>query len=124
VLNCDVDAAAAPIADAATVGDAVAVSVGSLSTWSPTHRLICPILTAMHEEWTEADEKQIELLRACTPERRVQIAMALTAMTRRLTWQAIEIAHPDWTDLQLRVGFVAALYGDDLAEAYRQRMAR
>ena len=62
-----------------------------------------------------AEWKQIELLRAATPARRAALARSLTSHTLGLARRAIREANPGADPDELRVRYVAAVYGRELA---------
>ena len=68
---------------------------------------------------TLADRRQLELLRAASPQRRFALARSLSAQTLAMTHRAIERANPDLDAWQRRVKFVEVQYGTALAGRYR-----
>ena len=62
---------------------------------------------------------QIELFRQATPERRVQIALSLSQQLMALSKRAIREAHPDASEVEVGLLFVALVYGQDLADRVR-----
>ncbi|MBI2756046.1 MAG: hypothetical protein HYX52_04975 [Chloroflexi bacterium] len=67
-----------------------------------------------------AERVQIDLLRAASFERRATLARSLSTTTLELARRAIEEAHPDASEDELGVRFVAACYGKALAERLRR----
>lgn len=71
----------------------------------------------------DAERVQIELLRQATGLQRFGIARTLTATTRHLAWRAIKRAHPEATDEEIDLMFLALHYGQDLADRVRNYLA-
>ncbi len=72
---------------------------------------------------TPTDRKQLELMRAATPQRRFALARALSAQTLAMTHRAIERANPELDVWQRRLRFVEVQYGAELAAGYRRWLA-
>ena len=68
----------------------------------------------------EADAAQVRLLRAATPARRLQIAMRLSDTVRHLSRRAIDHAHPNWSEREKDLFFVAVHYGREWAQRLDQ----
>lgn len=64
----------------------------------------------------EADKVQLNLLRAASPTRRLQIAMRLSDTVRHLSRRAIDQAHPHCSEREKDLLFVAVNYGADWAQ--------
>lgn len=77
-----------------------------------------PIMTS--DPLTGADRKQLELMRAATPQRRFGLAQSLSGQMLAMTHRAVERAHPELDLWQRRVKFVELQYGPELASSYRQ----
>ncbi|MBI2755334.1 MAG: hypothetical protein HYX52_01350 [Chloroflexi bacterium] len=75
------------------------------------------------DQLSAAEWKQIELLRAATPARRAALARSLTGHTLGLARRAIREANPGADADELRVRYVAAVYGQDLASQFQQFLA-
>ena len=74
----------------------------------------------MHDDThPEVARRMIDLLRAAGPHGRFQMMERLTATTRALSRRAICRRHPEWTDREVDVEFVAVMYGRELAERLR-----
>ena len=58
---------------------------------------------------------QLALLRQATVARRTKIALSLSAEVITMARRAIRRLHPDWTETQIGLEFVATHYGPDLA---------
>ena len=75
------------------------------------------------EAW--ADAKQIELLRAAGPERRLQLAVELSSMVWNAARAAVDRYHPHETLDQRDQRFLSEIYGAELARkfiAHRQKV--
>ena len=75
----------------------------------------------------QADQVQVELLRRASPATRAARALSLSATVIELARHAIRERHPDWSEDQVAMEFVAVHYGNDLADrvrAYLERMRR
>jgi hypothetical protein len=79
-----------------------------------------PPAVALAPALTADDEKQLELLRAASPQRRFALARSLSAQTLALTHRAIERANAHLDAWQRRVLFVEVQYGAELAAHYRR----
>lgn len=72
---------------------------------------------------TEAERVQLELLRAVSPARRLELAFSLSAALITLSRARLQREHPEETDEQIGVRFVALAYGREMAEAVRAHLA-
>ena len=61
------------------------------------------------------EQRQIELLRAASVAQRTELALSLSAEVITLARRAIRRVHPQWTDRQVDLEFVALHYGPELA---------
>jgi hypothetical protein len=71
-----------------------------------------------------ADRKQLELLRAAGPARRLARARSLSGTVVGLARQAIRARHPDLTEREVLLRFVEAHYGPALARCVREHLQR
>ncbi|MDZ7616216.1 MAG: hypothetical protein U1E05_04380 [Patescibacteria group bacterium] len=67
----------------------------------------------------EIEQLQIELLRQKTVTERMALAGNLTHFVIQLSRQAIARQHPEWTQRQVDLEWVAVHYGRELAESLR-----
>jgi hypothetical protein len=67
----------------------------------------------------DAERVQIELLRAATPSRRLALVRSLSATVVDLSRRAIRRAHPDLSEREVLLRWVALHYGEELAERVR-----
>jgi hypothetical protein len=72
----------------------------------------------------DAERVQIELLRCATVGQRAEIAISLTQTTIELSRRAIRRAHPDASEQEVGLIFVALHYGQDLADRVRAYLDR
>ena len=72
----------------------------------------------------EAERVQLQLLREATVEKRLALAFSLTRMVMGLAWRSVQEAYPNADDDELRVRFVARVYGNELAEGLRRDLER
>jgi len=63
---------------------------------------------------------QTELLRRATPARRFATAMALSRMVIHHSRRALRRLHPDWSEREIGLEWVALHYGRDLADRVRR----
>jgi hypothetical protein len=73
-------------------------------------------------DYLDADRVQVALLRQATIARRVALARSLSRTTARLARGAIRRAHPDASERDVALAFVALHYGQDLADRLRARL--
>ena|SRR5687768_15383678 len=73
---------------------------------------------------SDAERIQIELLRKATISERFHLLRSLTQTTRRLAWQGIRRIHPEASDQEVDLIFVAVHYGQELADRLRADLAR
>ena len=71
-----------------------------------------------------AARKQIELLRAAGPARRLARARSLTASVIGLSRQAIRNRHPGASDQEIMLRFVEVHYGKYLADQVRAHLVK
>jgi len=72
----------------------------------------------------DAERVQIELLRRMSVAQRLALATSLSRTVIGLANRAIRRSMPDADEDEVRVKFVAVHYGDQLAERFRQDLAR
>jgi hypothetical protein len=67
----------------------------------------------------EAADVQLRLIRAMTPQERLQRALALSGQLRNMAKDAIRRNHPQLDEAQQRLKFIEVVYGASLAEDVR-----
>jgi hypothetical protein len=67
-----------------------------------------------------AEEIQISLLRQATVAKRLAVMRSLSQTTIQLSRRAIRRANPTYSQLEVKLAFVAYHYGEELAERLRQ----
>lgn len=72
----------------------------------------------------EAQRVQLQLLRAASPTRRLQLALSLSQTTRDLALAALRRRHPDFSEREIRLRFAEVHYGKELAERVRACLDR
>jgi hypothetical protein len=72
---------------------------------------------------SDADAIQIQLLRKATPCQRVAKVRSLSGTVIRLSRRAINRAHPEYSDRDVKLEFVSISYGKTLAEKLRRFLA-
>jgi hypothetical protein len=72
----------------------------------------------------DAERVQIELLRGASIARRFRLVRSLSQTTMQLAWRALQRAHPDASDEEIAVAFVAIHYDQALADRLRVDLAR
>lgn len=72
----------------------------------------------------DAQQYQIELLQRATIDRRVRLARALSRTVIRLARRAIRQAHPEKSEQEADLLFVATHYGADLSDRVRHYLQR
>jgi hypothetical protein len=72
----------------------------------------------------EAERVQIELLRKATVAQRISMMRSLTATVSNLSRRAIARANPGLDQRELDILFVRHNYGERLADAVREQLAR
>lgn len=70
----------------------------------------------------EAAKLQVQLLRAAGTASRFARARSLSASVIGLSRRAIRRRHPDWSEREVLLEFVALHYGRDLAGRVRKRL--
>jgi hypothetical protein len=68
----------------------------------------------------EAMAAQLEVYRRMTPEARLQVALELTEMSRKLLADGIRARHPEYSDEQVRLAMIRVWLTPEL---YRQAYA-
>jgi hypothetical protein len=68
----------------------------------------------------EAAAAQLEVYRRMTPEARLQVALELTEMSRKLLADGIRARHPEYSDEQVRLAMIRVWLTPEL---YRQAYA-
>jgi hypothetical protein len=71
----------------------------------------------------EAARVQMDLLRAASPARRLQMAWSLSAQVIGLARLALQRNNPGMSRDEAALRFVELYYGSDLADGVRQRLA-
>lgn len=71
-----------------------------------------------------ADRVQVELLRAAGMKGRLARTRALTSAAIRMARRAIQDQHPEMTQEEVLLEFVAVHYGRELAEKVRRHLLR
>lgn len=72
----------------------------------------------------QAEQVQIALLRQATVAQRLALMCSLSQTMRQLARRAIRRAHPEYTQTELDLAFVALHYGEDLAEQLKHYLER
>lgn len=72
----------------------------------------------------KVEAKQVELLRAAQPGRRIELAMRLTNMSYSLSLSNLINQHPDWSEQQCRLQLAEHLYGSQLIERVRNYLSK
>ncbi|MCI0365886.1 MAG: hypothetical protein L0Y44_00080 [Phycisphaerales bacterium] len=76
----------------------------------------------MDDTHPNARRVQTELLRACTPERRLAMALELTDWVLQVSRRAIASARPDLSPQEQSLLFVEIHYGRELADRLRSNL--
>lgn len=71
----------------------------------------------------DAEARQIALLKAAGPSRRIDIALAFSATVIGLARRGIGRAMPEASECEVQLRFVELHYGRELADAVRRRLA-
>lgn len=74
--------------------------------------------TQLKDTDAAAERAQIEILRNLGPRGRAKMASRLTARNWAGMQRALQRAHPDWSEQQLRIEWVRVQYGEELARKY------
>ncbi|WP_168567130.1 hypothetical protein [Crateriforma spongiae] len=69
----------------------------------------------------EVEAIQLELFRRMTPAERLAKMCSLTAIIRRMAFDAIRRTHPDLDEAGVRLKFIETTYGKELADAVRDQ---
>lgn len=72
----------------------------------------------------EAERVQIELLRKTTLAQRFALVSSLSHTTRQLALRAVQRAHPEASEEEVHLLFIALCYGDELANRLRNSLDR
>ncbi len=88
------------------------------------NRQTAPMRPMSRDTHPDAEAVQIELLRRASPARRFELARSLSRTTMWLAWRAIRRAHPDVSDEEVSVRFVALHYGEELAQGLARCLER
>jgi len=67
----------------------------------------------------QAERVQIELARRATAAEKMAQVRSLSDLAARLSRRAIARAHPDWSEREVELRWVALQYGEPLAAALR-----
>lgn len=62
-----------------------------------------------------AEKRYFELLAAAGPQKRLELAVRLSAAVRQVAVAGIRATHPSYTDAQVRAELAARLYGSEVA---------
>ena len=71
----------------------------------------------------EAARVQLELLRNASTERRLTLALSLSATAMTLSRHGLRASNPSFTDEELGLAFVKHHYGEELASRVRAYLA-
>ena len=69
-----------------------------------------------------ARQQQIELLRTMTPGQRAALALRLTDNAIALSRRAIARAHPEWSELEVKIEWARIHYGPQISAWIERRM--
>ena len=72
----------------------------------------------------DAEKVQLDLLRKAGPTKRAALARSLSCTIMWLTRRGIAERYPEADETEVELRFVAACYGEDLANALRQHLTR
>lgn len=64
----------------------------------------------------EAEAVQLDLLRRMTPQQRIEKMCDLSQSVRHMALQAIRRRHPEYSEADVRLKFIALTYGQALAD--------
>lgn len=70
----------------------------------------------------EAERIQLDLLRALSPQERIQKMCILSTSLRRMAFDAIRRFHPTLDDNEVRLKFIELTYGVELANSVRSHL--
>lgn len=70
----------------------------------------------------EAEAIQLELLRRMSPSDRITKMCNLSAILRRMAFDAIRRLHPDLDEADVRLKFIESTYGKELAAEVRHHL--
>ena len=71
----------------------------------------------------DAWARQIESIRALSPQERVRLLATMSDEIREIARDGIRYRHPDWTATEVESGLAELLLGTDLARAARSESA-
>lgn len=72
----------------------------------------------------EAERVHVALLRRASVARRAQMTRSLSDTVGRMSWQGLRERHPQESDREIGLRFVALTYGEPLAEKLRAFLER
>lgn len=78
------------------------------------------ITTQSTDTHPKAEEMQVWLLRQATVAKRLAVMRSLSRTTIQLSRRAIRRANPTYSQLEVKLAFVAYHYGEELADRLRQ----
>lgn len=67
----------------------------------------------------DAERFQLDAFREMSPQERIRKMCSLSTTLRRMAFATIRRNHPDINDQEVRLRFIEAAYGRDLAQAVR-----
>ncbi len=80
--------------------------------------------TQSYDTHPSAEEVQLSLLRQATVSKRLSLMCSLSETTIQLSRRAISRANPTYSQLEVKLAFVAYHYNEELAERVRQYLER
>lgn len=78
------------------------------------------MITQSVDTHPKAEEIQVSLLRQATVAKRLAVMRSLSRTTIQLSRRAIRRANPSYSQLEVKLVFVACHYGEELARRLRQ----
>jgi hypothetical protein len=75
-----------------------------------------------HVDSPDAERIQVELIRRASVVQRMARMRSLSSSVIQLSRRAMRKRHPDWTERQVLIEWMAVHYGRDLAERVRRYM--
>ncbi len=81
-------------------------------------------MNGLRDTHPEAEQVQIEALRRASPAHRLRRTLELTHRVYRNAIRAIRLAHPSFTDDEVRLFFIELNYGVDVASRVRQELSK
>jgi len=79
-----------------------------------------PFATVPNDTSADALKKQVELLRAAGPQKRMAIFCNLNDAAKAMSLRAIAKRHPHLKDREIRLKYVEVVYGKKLAEQVKR----